>query len=57
MTRPAISEEIGFCTRTVNRSLRKLAEEGFVTIQRGKVRLTAKQYEMLTTELEHRTLK
>lgn len=57
MTRPAISEEIGFCTRTVNRSLRKLAEEGFVTIQHGKIRLTPKQYEMLTTELEYRALK
>ena len=57
MTRPAISEEIGFCTRTVNRSLHRLAEEGVVTIQHGKVRMTAKQYEMLSTELEHRTLR
>ena len=40
----AIAEEIGMSLRTVNRSVKKLAEAGAVGLAKGKMTLTAEQY-------------
>ena len=52
MTRPAIGDETGVCSRTVNRGVRALRERGFLDIQSGKIQLSHTQYLRLRAELE-----
>ena len=54
MTRPAIGDETGVCSRTVNRGVRALRERGFLDIQSGKIQLSHTQYLRLRAELERR---
>ena len=54
MTRPAIGDETGVCSRTVNRGVRALRERGFLDIQSGKIQLSHPQYLRLRAELERR---
>ena len=51
MTRPAIGDETGVCSRTVNRGVRALRERGFLDIQSGKIQLSHPQYLRLRAEL------
>lgn len=54
MTRASICEETGFCVRTANRSVKRLEGEGFITVRKGKITLTARQYAKIQQELERR---
>ena len=54
MTRPAIGDETGVCSRTVNRGVRALRERGFLDIQSGKIQLSHPQSLRLRAELERR---
>lgn len=54
MTRAAICEETGFCVRTANRSVKRLEEGGLLSIRKGKITLTARQYAKMQAELKRR---
>ncbi len=45
--RQQIAEETGFSTKTVNRSIRKLSDNGLVTIDGRKIIISERQYEQL----------
>lgn len=42
-TRPQIASRLGCSTRTVNRSILQLSQEGLITISHGKLQLSAQQ--------------
>jgi|GEM_PF-5309895 len=44
MSRTAISENLGFSSRTVNRCIDKFVKNGNIGLQRGKITITGKQY-------------
>lgn len=48
-TRQQIADEIGFCTKTVNRCVKRLSQKGYLTLEHNKIIVNAKQYEQLTT--------
>jgi CRP/FNR family cyclic AMP-dependent transcriptional regulator len=45
--RQQIAEETGFSTKTVNRSIRKLSDNGLVTIDGRKIIISERQYNQL----------
>ena len=47
MSRTAISENLGFSIRTVNRSIDKFAKCGIINLHRGKITISGKQYNEL----------
>lgn len=51
-TRMTISEEIGYCIRTVNRSVKRLELSGLIRVCKGKIRVSAAQYERLIDSFE-----
>ena len=51
MTRSAICEETGFCVRTINRSIRRLEQDGFLTVRRGKITVSPQQEQRMRREL------
>lgn len=55
MTRAAICEETGFCVRTINRSLHRLEEDGFLTVRSGKITISPQQEQRMRQELALRT--
>jgi CRP/FNR family cyclic AMP-dependent transcriptional regulator len=46
-TRQQIADEIGFCTKTVNRCVKKLAQKGYLTLEHNKIVVSKEQYEKL----------
>lgn len=46
-TRPAIASEVIVSQKTLDRSLNKLEEDGYIDIVKGKVHISAEQYELL----------
>jgi CRP/FNR family cyclic AMP-dependent transcriptional regulator len=46
-TRQQIADEIGFCTKTVNRCVKKLAQKGYLTLEHNKIIVSQEQYEKL----------
>lgn len=51
-SRQNISEELGICVRSVNRTIRKLKLEGLVSIKNGKIYITKTQYRDICYSLE-----
>lgn len=47
MTQEQLAQHIGMSVRTVQRSIRRLMEEGFLTCRGGKIYLTQEQYRRL----------
>ncbi len=45
--RQQIADETGFSTKTVNRSIRKLSDNGLVTLDGRKIIISESQYEQL----------
>lgn len=46
-TRPAIASEVIVSQKTLDRSLNKLEEDGYIDIVKGKVHISVSQYELL----------
>ena len=46
-TRLIISEDTGFCIRTVNRALKRLATAEVISIYKGKIKISPAQYKQL----------
>ncbi|EGO64242.1 Crp/Fnr family transcriptional regulator [Acetonema longum] len=46
-TRQQIADEIGFCTKTVNRCVKRLAEQGYISLERNKIVVDQEQYQRL----------
>ena len=42
-TRPELAELLGFCIKTVNRTISQLQEDGLLSVRQGKIRLSPKQ--------------
>lgn len=51
-TQYMIAEQIGFGTRTVGRGIRELVQRGYITLYRGKVKISRVQYEKLKLKLK-----
>lgn len=51
-TRQALQEEIGVNIKTINRTIRQLKEEGYLTIIKGKITFTPEQYHQAISWLE-----
>lgn len=43
-TRGEIAEEIGFCVKTLDRSIKKLKDNGFIDLKAGKIVISKEQY-------------
>lgn len=46
-TRQQIADEIGFCTKTVNRCVKRLAQKDCLTLEHNKIVVSQEQYEKL----------
>lgn len=51
-TRQELSEELGICVKTLNRTIKKLKENNLINIVKGKIVLTSSQYEICKKELK-----
>lgn len=51
-TRQQIADELSINVRTVYRSLKALKEEGYITIQKSKIKINKIQYEKLLKDIE-----
>ena len=51
-TRQQMSEEVGMTVKTINRTLTRFAADGLIRVERGKLLLTAAQFENARQELE-----
>lgn len=45
--RQQIADEVGISVKSVNRSVKKLKEEGFITVRKGKIYVSKNQYSRL----------
>lgn len=52
-TREVLSEEMCMTTKTLNRSVKKLKEQGLICIHKGKICIQYTQYETLLKEMHH----
>lgn len=52
-TRTQMAEEIGFSTKTLNRSIKRLEELSLLQIHRGKVVITLEGYQQMKADMEH----
>lgn len=52
-TRSQIAEEIGFSVKTLNRSIQKLEELGFIRVQHGKILIPEEGYRAMKAHIEH----
>ncbi|MGB7605958.1 MAG: Crp/Fnr family transcriptional regulator [Lutisporaceae bacterium] len=53
-TRQQISDEIGFCVKTVNRCIKKLTEENLISLKKRMIIISEKQYKQLTKLVEQK---
>ena len=51
-TRQELCEECGIMIKTLNRSIKKLEEDGIVTVYKGKMTMTEEQYRLAQLEME-----
>jgi len=51
-TRDELSNEIGFVVRTIDRNLKKLSNEGYISLRNGKIFVSRKQYEKMKMHLK-----
>lgn len=49
-TRQQIADEIGISTKTVNRNVKKLKEKGFISVEKGKIKINKIQYQQLAQD-------
>lgn len=47
-TRQQIADEIGFCTKTVNRCVKRLLQKEYLTLEHNKIVVSKEQYEKLS---------
>ncbi|VBB07093.1 Hypothetical protein LUCI_2337 [Lucifera butyrica] len=48
-TRQQIADEIGFCTKTVNRCIKRLDQSGYITLAHSKIMVNQNQYDQLVS--------
>lgn len=51
-SRDEISNATGFCVKTINRNVKNLQEQGYISIQTGKICISEVQYERMKTYTE-----
>ena len=51
-SRDELANEIGFVVRTIDRNVNKLAAEGYLSLQAGKLYVSRSQYEKLKAHLK-----
>lgn len=57
-TRQELAEHAGVSLRSVNRSISRLAEEGYISLRKGKVLITYKSHDLLLEKVsDHQILK
>ncbi|HWT74388.1 MAG TPA: Crp/Fnr family transcriptional regulator [Mobilitalea sp.] len=54
--RSELADELGFCEKTVNRSIHKLVSNGFITYGRNYIKISPKQLGLMKETLEERQL-
>lgn len=52
-TRQALYEECGVTVKTLNRTIKKLEEDGLVTMCRGKITMSLEQYRLAQNTIHH----
>lgn len=52
-TRVQLADEIGFSTKTLNRSISKLAEMGLIQLRRGKIVIPREGYQKMRIYIDH----
>jgi len=52
-TRQELYEECGITVKTLNRTIKKLEEEGIVTLDKGKMAMTLEQYHLAQRKIHH----
>ncbi|MEH7253117.1 Crp/Fnr family transcriptional regulator [Neobacillus niacini] len=55
--RQQIAEQTGFSMKTVNRSIKKLADDGLITKKQGKIVISERQYEILLDVMDKKLSK
>lgn len=50
-TRQQLYEELGITVKTINRTIKRLKEDGLISIQRGKITMNKAQYERALKEI------
>lgn len=53
-SRDEISNATGFCVKTINRNVKKLREQGYISIEAGKICISEAQYELMKTYTEEK---
>lgn len=53
LTREQLYEELGISVKTINRTIKKLKESGFIDIVKGKISINKQQFELSKKGLEH----
>lgn len=56
-TREELSNAIGFTEKTINRNIRKLAEQDFVSVHSGKISISRKQYDAMNHYVHGKLIK
>ena len=54
--RSEIADEIGFCLKTINRTISKLVDDGLISFGRNIIKITPEQYLLLQTNIKERGL-
>ena len=52
-TRQALYEECGVTVKTLNRTIKRLEEDGLVTMCHGKMTMTLEQYRLARKQIHH----
>ncbi|MFB6468167.1 Crp/Fnr family transcriptional regulator [Cytobacillus sp. Hz8] len=52
--RQQMADETGFSTKTVNRTIKKLSDQGLITVDKRKITITERQYEQLSALMDQR---
>ena len=52
-TRQALYEECGITVKTINRTVKKLKEEGLISLTKGKISMTSEQYHKAQKAIHH----
>lgn len=51
-----IADEIGFCVKTINRTITRLEEDGLISFGRNNIKITPEQYQLLKSNVKERGL-
>ena len=52
-TRQALYEECGITVKTINRTVKKLKDEGLISLRKGKISMTSEQYRKAQKVIHH----